>query len=391
MPATMTVREVAVDAIDSAPSQPRRAFGNLDELAASITDDGLLEPIMVRPIGARYQIVHGERRWRAARLTGLATVPAIVRELDDAAAFRLAVVENVQRDNLTALEEAHAYQRLVADGMTQAQIGRLVGKSQGRIAQILGLLKLPAPLTAAIGLAGIGEAHVRAVVTLRDIYGPELLRQSTQSPESEDEREAARRLWDYSDDDVAMWLWSTARPEEMCALITFSAATRPIASVLIEYYLSNTALPQWAVAGAYWLALVAGLDMPVATVALAINNWRERYASALLHHRIHPEPPGGPASAKHRLWWGYYGDLRHSGSLSRPQDDFDAVLTLADGAIQRQEFTWPSTYNYALARRSLGQELDTHHRMLLADVEADALWSSISDTDSAMPHDSDRR
>lgn len=98
--------------IDPNPGQPRDHFAGIEELAESIRDEGLLEAIMVRPHRGRYQIVHGERRYRASRLAGLSEIPAVVREVDDATMFRLSLVENVQRDALTAVEEAASYAKL---------------------------------------------------------------------------------------------------------------------------------------------------------------------------------------------------------------------------------------------------------------------------------------
>ena len=122
---------IQLDRIDSNPAQPRRRFEDLEQLAGSIKADGLLEPIMVRPMGERFQIVHGERRWRACKMAGLAEIDATVREMDDTKAFELAPVENIQRQDLDPMEEAGAFTFLQGKGMTQAAIGGLIRAHPG--------------------------------------------------------------------------------------------------------------------------------------------------------------------------------------------------------------------------------------------------------------------
>lgn len=136
----MKVRRLRLELIDSSSTQPRRRFTGIEELAASIKEKGLLEPIMVRPVGDRFELVAGERRQRAARLAGMTEIDAIVRDVTPDAAFELALVENVQREALTALEEAGAFEALRQRGLTQGQIGSMVGKGQSYVAHKLGLL-----------------------------------------------------------------------------------------------------------------------------------------------------------------------------------------------------------------------------------------------------------
>lgn len=130
------VRTLPVAALSPHPDQPRRQFDDakLDELAASIAARGLIQPIVVRPHGHDYQIVAGERRWRAAQRARLHEVPVIVRAFDDAETLEIALVENIQRQDLNAIEEAQAYQRLARDyGHTQEALGRIVHKSRSHI------------------------------------------------------------------------------------------------------------------------------------------------------------------------------------------------------------------------------------------------------------------
>jgi ParB family chromosome partitioning protein len=156
-----------IEAIERSPEQPRKRFDDakLDELAASIREHGVVEPILVRKQGGRYRIVAGERRWRAAQRAGLTEVPAIVREATDAEAFEIALVENVQRADLNAIEEAEAYQALVDDhGLTQEQVAERVGKDRSTVANALRLLKLPEDVRDAVRDGRLEMGHARALL-----------------------------------------------------------------------------------------------------------------------------------------------------------------------------------------------------------------------------------
>lgn len=169
--ADVGLREVPVDAIHPNPRQPRTVFDpvGLDELAASIRLLGVLQPILVRPDGAGFELVAGERRWRAARLAGLSHLPALVRPVDDRSSLEHAVVENIQRAQLSALEEAAAYAQLMEDfALTQEQVADRVGKSRAAVANTLRLLKLPPPVLALLADESLTAGHVRALLGLED-------------------------------------------------------------------------------------------------------------------------------------------------------------------------------------------------------------------------------
>jgi len=162
--------QVPVSAITSNPMQPRTALdpGALAELAASIREHGLIQPLIVTQQGPeRYQIVAGERRWQAARMAGLATVPAIVKEATPQQALELALVENIQRADLNPLEEASAFRQLVEEfGFTQEQVAERVGKSRVAVTNTLRLLRLPAEAKQALADGTIRAGHARALLAL---------------------------------------------------------------------------------------------------------------------------------------------------------------------------------------------------------------------------------
>ncbi len=159
---------LSVASIEPLPGQPRTHFDEdaLDELAASIAARGVIQPIIVRPLaGGRYQLVAGERRWRAAQKARLHEIPAIIRELDEREVMALALIENIQREDLNPVEEARAYQRLSDDeSLTQAEIARLVDKSRSHVANLQRLLALPDDVLALVEHGKLSMGHARAMI-----------------------------------------------------------------------------------------------------------------------------------------------------------------------------------------------------------------------------------
>jgi ParB family chromosome partitioning protein len=166
-----SVQLIPVASIEPHPGQPRRTFDEtaLDELADSIRNRGVIQPIVVRPHGHRFQIVAGERRWRAAQRARLHDIPAIVRDFTEEETLEVALIENIQRADLNAIEEAAAYGRLMADfGHSQEELARLVHKSRSHVANLLRLLDLPHEVQAMVAAGTISMGHARALVTAPD-------------------------------------------------------------------------------------------------------------------------------------------------------------------------------------------------------------------------------
>jgi ParB family chromosome partitioning protein len=165
------VREIEIGRIRPNPEQPRVQFKEeaIDELADSIAERGVLQPILLRPHGDGFEIVAGERRWRAAQRARLHTIPAIVREIDDSTAAEIALIENVQREDLNAIEEAEGYRQLIdRHGHTQENIAKLVHKSRSHVANLLRLLELPEFVRQSLLRGDITMGHARAVATAPD-------------------------------------------------------------------------------------------------------------------------------------------------------------------------------------------------------------------------------
>ncbi|MDF2231183.1 ParB/RepB/Spo0J family partition protein [Albimonas sp. CAU 1670] len=164
---------IAIDLIRPNPDQPRRRFGEeeIEELAASIREHGVIQPLILRPhpSGEGFEIVAGERRWRAAQRAQLHELPAVVRELDDATVLEFAIVENIQRSDLTPVEEARGYSRLIEEfNHTQERLGALVGKSRSHIANALRLLTLPISVLKHLEEGRLSAGHARALVVADD-------------------------------------------------------------------------------------------------------------------------------------------------------------------------------------------------------------------------------
>lgn len=165
-----TYREIPVHLIDANPKQPRQVFDQdaLDELVHSIKEFGLLQPIVVREKGERFELIMGERRWRASQRAGLKDIPAIVRATDDADMLRDALLENIHRAQLNPLEEAAAYQQLLDEfGVTQTELADRIGRSRPLITNMIRLLSLPVPVQRKVAAGVLSAGHARALLGLK--------------------------------------------------------------------------------------------------------------------------------------------------------------------------------------------------------------------------------
>src|SRR5262245_11618696 len=169
-------RNVPIELLAPNPRNPRRNFDDaeLSDLAQSIREHGIVQPVVARPIGdsGRYEIIAGERRWRASQRAGLTDIPVIVRDVNDRVALELAIVENVQRADLNPVEEAQGYQQLIDEhNYTQADLGQIIGKSRSHVANTLRLLKLSDAIRDMIVDGALSAGHARTLVTANDPAG----------------------------------------------------------------------------------------------------------------------------------------------------------------------------------------------------------------------------
>jgi ParB family chromosome partitioning protein len=163
---------VDIDLIDPSPYQPRTRFGEdgLDELARSIRSSGIVQPLIVRAIGRRYQLIAGERRWRAAQRAPLGRVPVVVRDVPEEMALEMTLVENLQREDLNPIEQARAFERLIAEfSLTQEQVAERTGKDRATIANAIRLLKLDPPILDLIEQGRVTAGHGRALLAIPEM------------------------------------------------------------------------------------------------------------------------------------------------------------------------------------------------------------------------------
>jgi ParB family chromosome partitioning protein len=166
-----SVLEVKINDVEPNQDQPRKVFDQekLEALAQSIKDHGVVQPILVRKEGQRYIIVAGERRWRASKIAGLKTIPVVVKDLSSREVMEIALIENLQREDLNPIEEAEAYQKLMEEyGLTQEEVARVVGKSRAAIANSVRLLNLSEPIKEMISDGRLTSGHARNLVTIND-------------------------------------------------------------------------------------------------------------------------------------------------------------------------------------------------------------------------------
>jgi ParB family chromosome partitioning protein len=166
------IRNIEIDLIQPGQQQPRTSFdqGKLEELAQSIRTSGIIQPLLVRPRGGLFELVAGERRWRAAQLAGMSTVPAIIREIADDKLLELALIENIQRQELNPIEEANAYKRLIESlHLTQEEVAQRVGRDRTFVTNYLRILKLPSEIQLLLESEKLTFGHARALLGLTDV------------------------------------------------------------------------------------------------------------------------------------------------------------------------------------------------------------------------------
>jgi ParB/RepB/Spo0J family partition protein len=344
MAAEAGLHDIPTGLIDPDPAQARKHFdpAKLAALADSIAVNGLAVPILVRPSGGqRYTIVHGERRWRAVRSLGRPTIRVEVRDATPEEATWLSLVENVQRADLTPIEEAEAYRSILEGGMTQAALGGRLGKSQGYIAQKLRLLALPDPVAFYLARGAISEGHVRQLLRLRGILTAELA-----GDFSHWRKDEASLAGLFSEPCYTFALFLCIRPEDRPPWHPFKVIEEPerpasrliseASARFVEYVKGlDYAPPRWAVSAFWWASLVVDLALPVAGLQKGITCWEERFLSAILFTRgvavvDGSLDPAAQDAERERQRWGYQSDLRHAGASGWIEGEIpEAVVTRA--------------------------------------------------------------
>ena len=318
-------RDILISLIDRDPKQPRQTFDPvaLDELAQSMAANGLAVPILLRPAGDRFIIVHGERRYRAACSLGWATIPADVRDVPPDEARWLSLLENIQRSDLSPIEEARAYQSHLADGLTQTQLAQRIGKGQSYIAQKLRLLTLPDPLQLLLDRKAITEGHARQLLKLKGMYTEEFTcdfpPEAWLFEDKEGEQyDLSHRVWmavvNARLEDNPPVPWQGLMPRDATQAVLVRDACHALNAYLARH---GGIVPLWEYAAFWWAVASVTAGLSVAMLDKGLDTWYERFASAVLwwdYHGKGQEPPTGK-STRDRLnimeYWCYQADLRH--------------------------------------------------------------------------------
>ncbi len=324
-------RDTLLSLIDPDPEQIRKIFdeASLQGLAQSIATNELVVPILLRPSsGGRYIIVHGERRYRAALALGWEMIPAEVRELTPDEAHWISLVENVQRADLSSIEETRAYYLRLAQGLTQAQLAQRVGKDRSYIAQKLRLLTLPAPIIVYLEHKALAEGHARQLLKIRQWFGHELTREFPELRET-----LAAKDWDAETPKHVCFLLCALRPEELpdyLAVFLYPRSVEAQTWVMAAYrafcedlQARQYELPQWEVMAFWWASAVALGRLSVTALDRALDRWHRRILSALSYWDWRwqttgdCEPPANEPDRAEAIWyWSTWGDLRHAGLLT---------------------------------------------------------------------------
>jgi len=326
-------RDILLALIDADPEQPRKHFDTtqLDELAQSMAANGLAVPILLRPAGERYTIVHGERRYRAAQSLGWETIAADVRDIAPDEAPWLALIENIQRADLSPIEEARAYRARLDTGITQQALGERIGKSQSYIAQKLRLLTLSTPLMLYLDHGALTEGHTRQLLRLKGIYGEEV----TETFEPGALGDIDRKILP-NDDTQVMFFTLALRPMAQPAG-GFLPRDKEHSEILYDgckafcRYVAEAGytIPLWELAAYWWATYAIHFTISVADLRVLIDNWQHMVYSALAigsqREKAPPSKVPGKPTPQEELaqleYWGYWEDLRHMRLLDRVRSD----------------------------------------------------------------------
>lgn len=313
---------VPVALVDPDPDQPRQRFDldDLAELAASMQTNGLAVPVLVRPVAGRYRLVHGERRWRAATSLGWSEIPAEVRDIDDETARWLQLAENVNRADLSPIEEARAFRGILADGVSRDTLAGRIGKSTSYIAQKLRLLDLPAPLALLLDAGSLSEGHVRQLLRIRRLYTDS----HTVAAICGDPTSDLGPLWadltsEKARDNVAWLLLNSFRPEDWPPRWPFDLTGHPVVADAVEalcHEAADGACPYWTLPATWFAAVTVVATLSVAELDKYIDRWLERLHAAIFYAartgRMSRDDTE-PGTLADREKWGYRSDLRHAG------------------------------------------------------------------------------
>ena len=313
-------RDILLEKISPDPNQPRKQFDDtaLSELAQSIKENGLAVPILLRPEGNKFIIVHGERRFRAVSSLGWSTIPAEVRDIDAEQAEWLALVENIQRDDLTPIEEAKAYKARLDSGLTQKQLGEKIGKSQSYIATKLRLLKMPQPLQTALDHGFVTEGHIKQLLRLKKMHPRDLMADFDVLDEYPEYHPtiAFNGLRPFDNNKAIL---AAILPGE-------DQDASPLYWSFVRYLQDNDGkIPQWVVCAVWWSVFTYHANVSVTLLSDQITLWGKIiWSGVFVLPGLEKSYTSGDMSEYSSIrYWGHYSDLRHAGFLEYALTDPD--------------------------------------------------------------------
>jgi ParB/RepB/Spo0J family partition protein len=332
---------IRLDAITADPDQPRRIFdpAKLAELAASIDANGLASPVLLRPDGDRFVIVHGERRYRAVESLGWTEIPAVVRDIPAADIRWIQLAENLNRDDLSPIEEARTYAEFIASGSTQAEVADRLGKTRTYVTQKLRLLSMPAPLVLLVDRGALSEGHARQLLRMKSMYTEN---HTIGKPDDGIEYADLARVWQDTVSDPARFnltrlILTDCRPVDWPPGYGFSPKN-PVSAEAAESLWCDIAAqghgyPRWVLPAVYYAIAAVEFKLSVAMTQKMVDQWEELVYAAVTHLFIHDKPATMGVSRdtsrtdwQARLWWGHHSDLRHAGLLDYEHiDPIDAL------------------------------------------------------------------
>lgn len=328
-PETSMFQNILVSTIAPDPNQPRKHFDPvaLADLAQSMEVNGLVAPVLVRPVGDAFMLVHGERRYRAALSLGWETIPAEVRQMSETQARRVALIENLQREALTPIEEARAFDALLQTGLTQAQLGKQLGKGQSYIAQKLRLLKMPAALVALVERDAITENHARQILKLKAWYRGARLATRSADCDSESSPDATNRH--ATPDELAVVL-ARLRPLDALWVVRVTPEQAPVVDQALNALVADMVagdgyMDSWLRVATWFGCFTYLANLSVAELGALLDTFREQLYSAVFEVHCSPlrttAPPSDPESTDWAYFWGYQSDARHAGVPQDPPAD----------------------------------------------------------------------
>lgn len=320
--------DIRLNQIESDPTQARKHFAGIENLAESLKESGQAVPVLVRKHHDGYMLIHGERRYQAATLLGWETIRAEIMDVKPEEARWLSLSENVQRQDLTPIEEAEAFQSLIHDGVKQKEIAQRIGKDRSYIAQKLRLLTLPPPLKCFLAWGALTEGHMRQLMRLKKMYPEDITfefpqldsRDDTKGGGWESEEEMAKEYLLQLRPLDNPWFWLGFCEDRPLGNIEVSAVIGFLSWTVAEDYV----VPRWIVTAFWWACAAVYVPLNVTHLSKFIDKWFDQFRAAIFALSTGKQPSESEDLNNHKVqkWHAYNRDLCCAGAeaISKKED-----------------------------------------------------------------------